>query len=97
MAIRRYNNVPIIVYGKKYGTSQIIAIIRENIASGNISYSLYSSKENERLDILAGTYYGDGSLWWILAAASNIGWGLQIPAGTVIRIPNLNDINKYIG
>ena len=43
--------------------------------------------EGDRFDILAQTYYGDSNLWWIIAAASGIGWGLQCPPGTVIRIP----------
>jgi hypothetical protein len=39
------------------------------------------------LDIIAGEYYGDGSLWWVIAGASGIGWGLQVPAGIYLRIP----------
>jgi hypothetical protein len=44
-------------------------------------------KEDARLDVMAGREYGDASLWWVIAAASNIGWGLQVPAGTRILIP----------
>ena len=36
---------------------------------------------------MAANVYGDSSLWWIIAAASNIGWGLQVPPGTVLKIP----------
>lgn len=95
--IRRYSKTPIIVYGKKYGTSTASAIIRNNIESGNIATSQYITKENERLDILAGKYYGSGTLWWIIAAASGIGWGLQIPPGTILKIPTLKDVQKYLG
>jgi hypothetical protein len=45
-------------------------------------------EEGERLDSLAGTVYGDASLWWIIASASGIGWGMQVPPGTLIFIPN---------
>ena len=45
-------------------------------------------KEGERLDYLAGIYYGDSSFWWVLAAASGIGYALQVPPGTVIRVPS---------
>jgi nucleoid-associated protein YgaU len=45
------------------------------------------SKPGQRLDILAGKLYGDSSLWWVIAAASGIGWGLQIPGGTVLTVP----------
>jgi hypothetical protein len=41
----------------------------------------------QRLDTLAGKYYGSSQYWWIIAAASGIGWGLQVPPGTLIRIP----------
>ena len=44
-------------------------------------------KEGERLDQIAGVVYGDSTLWWMIAAASGIGWGLQVPPGTKLRIP----------
>ena len=53
-----------------------------------ISYSVHVLEEGERLDYLAGIYYGDSSFWWILAAASGIGYALQVPPGTIIRVPN---------
>ena len=31
--------------------------------------------------------YGSSDLWWILAAASGIGWALQVPPGTVVKVP----------
>jgi nucleoid-associated protein YgaU len=53
--------------------------------------------EGERLDVLAGQIYNDARYWWVLAAASDIGWGMQVPPGTVIRIPDLSDIANLIG
>ena len=50
--------------------------------------------EGSRLDHLAAQNYGDGSYWWVIAAASSIGWGLQVPAGTIISIPS--DINQVL-
>jgi hypothetical protein len=47
---------------------------------------------NDRLDTIAGAVYGDGKYWWILAAASNVGWGLQVPPNTVINVLNLEDV-----
>ena len=44
-------------------------------------------EEGERLDQLAGVMYGDGTLWWVIAAASGIGWCMQVPPGTRLRIP----------
>lgn len=42
----------------------------------------------DRLDKLAHLFYQDSSLWWIIAAANNLGKGSWIvPENTSIRIP----------
>lgn len=41
----------------------------------------------ERLDQLAEHYYGDPSLWRVIAAANDIADPSAIPAGTLLRIP----------
>lgn len=82
--------------GFSYGTSYAIPIIRANIAIGNIRYEETFLKEAERLDIMAGKVYGDATLFWVIAAASDIGWCLQVPPGTRIRIPNLGDVKKFL-
>lgn len=97
MTLRRYARAPVIISGKKFGTSNVIPIIRQNIANGNVSYMTYTTKENERLDIIAGQYYDDGRLWWLIAAASDIGWSLQVPPNTLLRLPKLEQISRYIG
>lgn len=51
----------------------------------------------DRLDHLAGAIYGDARYWWIIAAASEIGWALQAPPGTVIRVPSLKDVERLFG
>lgn len=95
--IRRYARTPILLFGKKYGTSNAILAIRTNVENGNIRFTDIVSQENERLDILAGQFYGDSKLWWVIAASSSVGWGLQLPPGTVLRIPNIEDCAKYVG
>jgi hypothetical protein len=97
MSIRRYARTPILKLGEKYGTSNVILSIRSNISAGNIRTQIYILTENERLDIIAGEQYNDSSLWWIIAAASNVGWGLQVPAGTILIIPLLSDVQNYVG
>ena len=49
------------------------------------------TKPNDRLDILATRFYGEGSYWWIIAIANDIGWALQISAGIQLRIPKMAD------
>jgi len=50
-----------------------------------------------RLDQLAGQIYGNGSYWWAIAAASDIGWGLQVPPGTRLLIPDIEQVMDAIG
>ena len=51
----------------------------------------------ERLDKLADTFYGDQSMWWLIAAANGIGKGtLLVPQNTLLRIPPAGGINDYI-
>jgi len=47
----------------------------------------------ERLDKLAYTFYGDSTLWWVIAAANGLGRGTFIIAeNTNIRIPAQENI-----
>ena len=55
--------------------------------NNQIAYTTMILEQAQRLDHLAGIVYEDSTLWWVIAAASGIGWGLQVPPGTVIRIP----------
>ncbi len=42
----------------------------------------------DRLDKLANAFYGDVSLWWVIAAANGLGKGtLVVPVNTKLRIP----------
>lgn len=46
------------------------------------------SETGDRLDTLAYEYYGDQSLWWIIASANNIhNAPLGLADGTILRIP----------
>lgn len=94
--MRRYSNAPVLSFGKKYGTSDTISKIRAAIESGDLSYEEILLKGSERLDVISWRYYGDSKLWWAIAAASSIGWGLQAPPGTIIRIPLEEEIAKYL-
>lgn len=96
MTFRRYARTTVLGSGEQYGTSYLVPIIRTNVKSGNIQFTEIVLQGSERLDVLAGKYYGDASLWWLIAAASNVGWGLQVPTGTIIKIPKLADVSKFI-
>lgn len=56
------------------------------------------SQEGDRLDTLAYQYYGDQSLWWILATANNIhDASFAVEDGTILRVPKdyLQIINNF--
>ncbi len=50
----------------------------------------------DRLDLLAFQYYGDATLWWVIAMANNnITNGLMYPEpGTQLRVPT--DLNAVL-
>lgn len=98
MAFSRYGRTPILDLGAQFGTSRAIEAIRKGIASGQIKVTKeITARGAERLDTISGVVYGDSRYWWVLAAASDIGWGMQIPPGTIIRVPLLNDISALVG
>lgn len=48
---------------------------------------VYSVK-GDRLDLIAYDYYGDATLWFIIASVNNLGHGsLALPPGIQLRIP----------
>lgn len=54
--------------------------------------------QGDRYDILAQTYYGDSSLWWIVKIAnpSQDSSSLNPLAGSQIRIPSPNRISSIL-
>lgn len=97
MPFSRYERTAVLGFGELIGTSRSHCVIRNAIKENRLPYSEITLHENVRLDHLAGQHYGNGRYWWVIAAASDIGWGLQVPPGTVIKIPNLNVVAQLIG
>jgi nucleoid-associated protein YgaU len=98
MTIRRYRRAPIIKNGSTVGTGRSGYMIFKAAERGRVETNEYISREGDRLDTLAGKFYGNGTLWWIIAAASGVGWFLQVPPGTVLRIPTkLGQIDELVG
>jgi hypothetical protein len=98
MAFSRYRNSPQLALGSQYGTSRAVATLRNAILSGQIPIlDTVTLVGNQRLDHLAAIYYKDSRYWWVLAAASEIGWGMQLPPGTIISIPDLDAVSNLIG
>jgi phage tail protein X len=85
--MNRYQDIPIIktTDGKQvYATSRYpeVPLSPEDIY-------VYTT-QGDRYDILALNYYGDSSLWWVIAIANpNVDlMTLVIPEGAQIRIPS---------
>ena len=51
----------------------------------------------ERLDLLAFDFYGDVTLWWVIASANGLGKGSMIvPQNTLLRIPDVSNLDTQI-
>ena len=95
MIVSRYSTDSRINLGSQLAVAQKVSAIRRAIRRGSISIeSSVVLTGEDRLDTLAATIYGDARLWWVLAAASDIGWGMQVPPGTVINIVNISKTNE---
>jgi hypothetical protein len=94
MAVSRYQKDTIIGAPRRLSTAAAVLRIRQSINAGLIPTRELVLAEGQRLDHLAGNLLGDGRLWWVLAATSNIGWGLQVPPGTRLLVPI--DIGKVL-
>lgn len=53
------------------------------------------TSSGDRLDLLANRFYGDASLWWVIAQANKLGGDtLNVEAGTQLEIPR--DISNVL-
>jgi len=91
MALGRYTFVKRL-NGQKISTTDISSKIYFAVQNNQIGFSVMNLAELQRLDHIAANAYGDASLWWVIASASGIGWTLQCPAGTILRVPT--DLNQ---
>lgn len=96
MAFSRYARTPRLNLGAQFGTTTAISSIRAAVKDGSLPTKTILVRGAERLDTMAGVIYGDSRYWWVLAAASDIGWGMQVPAGTVIKVPDLGIVTKLV-
>jgi len=93
--MNRYRSDGVIKNGKAMATPKALKRIRLAVRNGQISITTRTLKEGERLDIVAGKFYNNARLWWIIAAASGIGWAPQAPPGTFLVIPT--DLSQIDG
>lgn len=78
-------------------TNKVNTRIRFAVLRNEIDVKTHVLQEGERLDSLAQVYLNSSEYWWVIAAASGIGWNLQIPPGTLLQIPNsISDVVRYL-
>lgn len=98
MAFSRYQRDRLQFDGKGLAVSRAVEKIRRAIANRTIGIiSTFTTTDADRLDTIAGAIYGDGRYWWVVAAASDIGWAPQVPPGTLIRIVDLRAVERLVG
>jgi hypothetical protein len=97
MAVSRYQKDTIISTPQRLSTAEAVPRIRRAVTAGTLATRELVLTEGQRLDNLAGSLYGDGRLWWVIAAASGIGWWLQAPPGTRILVPvDINAVMRLV-
>lgn len=96
MRASRYRIDSQIKLGQQLSTSTAMKVLRERLGRDIPIVRTLILTGDDRLDSLAGAIYGDAKLWWVLAIASEIGWGLQVPPGTVIKVVDLDALMEYV-
>lgn len=88
---KRYSSTPATT---RYDGKRVYLTTTYPVIQKSIKDIVIISNENDYLDILANKYYGDPTLWWIIALVNNIGKGrLSVEPGLYLRIPtNVNEI-----
>ena len=79
-------------------TAQSVTVLRRAKEVGLLETRVMVLRQSQRLDHIAFKELGDPHAWWIIAALSNIGWGMQVPPGTILHIPvNMNTVQALVG
>lgn len=89
--MRRYDSTPV---GLRWDGKRVYQTTTYPIIEPDDADAIIISNEADYLDSLAYTYYGDPTLWWVIALANNLGKGrMSVPPGLQLRIPaNINNI-----
>ena len=95
--MKRYNRDQRIA-GGKLQTARAVTRIRRARDFGLLPTYTVVLKESQRLDHIAYEYLKNDKWWWVIAALSDIGWGMQLPAGTILTIPaDIGPIKTIVG
>ena len=89
--MKRYFSTPI---KNRFDGKRVYTTTQYPVIQPSDSDIIVISNDGDYLDSLAYKYYGDPTLYWIIALANSLGKGrLSVPSGLQLRIPiNVNDI-----
>ena len=87
---RRYENI-----GTQKGIGNKVIYLPTrypNLVASNNDYYIIA-RDQDRLDLIAYDFYGDATLWWVVAMANDLpGDSMFPPLGFQLRVPaNLDD------
>lgn len=81
-------------YGDEYQESSEKMEI--DVTSSDQYHKVMPGEEN-RLDLISYKFYNTPLLWWCIAEASDIRDPLNVPLGTILRIPDKQTLYGYKG
>lgn len=78
--------------GDYFGTRQPLKL-REHSTD---MFHVVTDADSKRIDLIAWKYYRDVRLWWVIAEFNGISNPLEIPSGTVLRIPTYERVQMKV-
>lgn len=100
MPFSRYENLPV---SKKNGklfrpSSPAVRKIKAAVDNRVIQTRSFVLAQGHRLDMVSASVYGTPDYWWVIAAASGIGWQCQVPPGVVLKVPvSIEQVATIVG
>tara|TARA_Y100001972_G_C7548961_1_gene275978 strand:- start:165 stop:470 length:306 start_codon:yes stop_codon:yes gene_type:complete len=83
---RRYEDIK--TEKKLNGKVGYLPTIYPSVSLSNEDFYIVA-REQDRMDLLAADFYGNSSLWWVIAMANDLpGDSVFPPLGFQLRIPN---------
>ena len=83
--MKRYQSTSVV---PRWDGKRVYVTTQYPLISPQDSDAIIISNEADYLDNLAYKYYGDPTLWWVIALANSLGKGrMSVPPGLQLRIP----------
>lgn len=90
--MKRYDNIAV---DTRWDGKRVYKSVTYPIINPSPTDVIVVSNEGDFLDTLAYKYYGDPTLYWIIARANNLGKGrMSVPEGLTLHIPV--DVNGIV-